>query len=603
MNNPPESSARQPNSQASFGQRLRPGLVMGILIAGIALAEVIAMYLITFARGWPYLAQVLLDAAIMVVIIFPMLYFLSLKPLLGQIDQRRQSEAILQSRLRLAQFADQHELADLLQMIMDELERLTGSTLGSFHLFDEGTARLRRRAWSSNTLDLIRTAGGDAVQSALLSSSAWGDATCARAPIIHNSPGASAPATLAPATLAPAILQRELVVPIVRGESVLACIHLANKAQEYTQADVDKVADYLNFAWGIVEHIQAQDALIKSEEKFRLFMDWTYDWELWLDPAGNVIQSTLSCERITGYRPADFHADPNLLLRITHPDDRAHYLEHLSSVHDALAGPVRLEYRILACDDSVHWIEHICRPLFTSEGRYLGRRVSNREVTDQKLDAEKIDEHNRREQILNQALRTIQTDIARDLHDSLGQNIAYVRMILEHLLETQLKEPEQAKNQIQSITRATQESYDQVRTMLSVLQAGDTSDPINLFARYAAQISERSRIAIEVASQGSVKTLTPHQIRQVFYIFRETLSNIEKYSGAAQAWTEFRWGDHGLTLCVTDNGRGFDPHASFSPGHFGIKFMRERAELLGGSFSIESASAEGTKITVFVPYE
>jgi hypothetical protein len=79
-----------------------------------------------------------MDAAIMTAIITPLLYFLSFKPLLLQIQQRARVEKIIQTRLRLMQYAETHPLDELLQFILDEIEALTGSSTGFI---------LPRRTW------------------------------------------------------------------------------------------------------------------------------------------------------------------------------------------------------------------------------------------------------------------------------------------------------------------------------------------------------------------------------------------------------------------------------------------------------------------------
>ena len=130
--------------------------------------------------------------------------------------------------------------------------------------------------------------------------------------------------------------------------------------------------------------------------------------------------------------------DPNLLLQIIHPDDRQFYEEHTQVIHNQSIGPLSVEYRIIAKDGSEHWIEHICRPLYGKDNRYLGRRVSNRDITERKLAEEAIKEHEQKESLLAQAIHTMQMDIARDLHDTVGQNISYLRMKLDHMVEKEL---------------------------------------------------------------------------------------------------------------------------------------------------------------------
>ena len=71
----------------------------------------------------------------------------------------------------------------------------------------------------------------------------------------------------------------------------------------------------------------------------------------------------------------------------------------------------------------------------------------------------------------------------------------------------------------------------------------------------------------------------------------------------SQVSGEFIWDEHALTFVISDNGHGFDLDTVQTTGHYGLKFMRERAELLKGSFSVQSAPGQGTTITVVVPYE
>jgi PAS domain S-box-containing protein len=581
--------------------RFLPGRILAITIVGIALAEVFAMLVVYTVRDWPYYQQVLFDAAIMTVIIFPLLYFLSFRPLLLHIQQRDQAENILQTRLRLMQFADAHTLDELLQFTLDEIETLTGSTIGFFHFLEADQKTLWLQAWSTNTLQNMCKAEGKDSHYDVEQAGVWADAVRQRQPIIHNNYAALPHRKGMPE--GHALVVREMVIPIMREDKVMAILGMGNKPQDFTANDVELVATLADFAWDIVEHKRAENALRKSEEKFRTLVDWTYDWEQWLDPRGNIVYTSPSCERITGYSPEEFIADPNLLIRIVHPDDRQFYTEHQGIIHDASAGPISIEYRIIARDGNEHWIEHICRPVFGPDDRHLGRRVSNRDITDRKQAEKKINEQNQKELILTQTIRTIQADIARDLHDTLGQNIGFLRMNLEHLSEAQWNDLTNIKTQIQNMTQAANESYELIRAMLAILQTGNSSDPLSLFTRYAEQIAERSSFRIDIISSGHSNQLSPHQIRQLFFIFREALSNIEKYANAGQVSGEFIWNEHALTLVISDNGGGFDLDAVQTTDHYGLKFMRERAELMKGSLSVQSAAGQGTKITVNVPYE
>jgi signal transduction histidine kinase len=81
------------------------------------------------------------------------------------------------------------------------------------------------------------------------------------------------------------------------------------------------------------------------------------------------------------------------------------------------------------------------------------------------------------------------------------------------------------------------------------------------------------------------------------------LNNIEKHANATEVGMELTWNEDALELGVTDNGCGFDPHKVQYGSHYGLKFLRERADLLNGSLTIQSAMDSGTHIKLRVPYE
>jgi signal transduction histidine kinase len=196
----------------------------------------------------------------------------------------------------------------------------------------------------------------------------------------------------------------------------------------------------------------------------------------------------------------------------------------------------------------------------------------------------------------------MQIDIARDLHDTLGQNISYLRLKLDHLSESN-QPPTDLQMELRNMSKAANESYDLIRGTLAVLQLENPNNLLHLFTQYADQIEERSNIIVVFITRGEPKLLSANQIRQLFYVFREALSNIEKYAHASQVTISMLWDDSVLLLGIIDNGRGVDLTGAQENGHYGIKFMQDRIALLNGSFSIDSAIDGGTKITVKVPYE
>ncbi len=452
-----------------------PARMLVITICGIVIAEAIAMVVLLPIRHWPYVLQVLIDATVMAIIIFPLLFFFTLKPLLQSIQQKNRADMISKARLRLIRYVYSHTLDELLQASLDEIEALTGSSIGFFHFLEADQRTLSLQAWSTNTLEKMCTAEGKGSHYDVDRAGVWADCIRLRQVIIHNDYVTLPNRKGLPEGHAQVI--REITVPIIRNEKILAILGVGNKPALYTPRDVEDISTIADFVWDIVEKKKAEIALRENEEKFHTLMDWTYDWEKWLDPKGNTIYMSPSCKRITGYSPEEFIENPELLKQIIHPDDQRMYLEHHRILHDQHVGPSTTEYRIIDREGNEHWIEHVCRPLFGESNRYLGRRVSNRDITERKNVEEEIRRKNQKEAILTQVIQNIQNDIARDLHDTLGQNISYMRMNLEYLADTMTREKPEQISRIQSLTRAANESYELIRSMLTQLKSGDSTDP------------------------------------------------------------------------------------------------------------------------------
>ncbi|MEP7137597.1 MAG: GAF domain-containing protein [Chloroflexota bacterium] len=581
--------------------RYSPWSILLITIVGIALAEVVAMIVVYGFRQLPYYQQVLIDATIMTVIIFPILYFLSFRPILQHIQQRYQVEQVLKARLRIIQYATTHSLDEILQFTLDELETLTGSAAGYFHFIENDQKTIILQTWSTNTLQNVCRMNGVERHYAVDDAGVWADCIRLRKVVVHNDYTSLPDRKGLPEGHAPIV--REMAVPIMRDEKIVAVLGVGNKPGAYTTGDIELVSTLADFTWDIVKHKRADDALRESEEKFRTLVDWTYDWELWLAPEGKIIYTSPSCERITGYAPDEFVTNPDLLVQLVHPEDQIDYEGHHQLVHDEAADIMTVEYRLITRDGSERWIEHVCRPLFGAENRYLGRRISNRDITERKQVEKEIEERNQKEKMLMQTIHTMQIDIARDLHDTIGQNVGFLRMRLDYLSEKSPQTQTEMNAEIKNMSKVANESYDLIRGTLALLHSENSADLLSLFRRYANQVSERSTFEIDFTSYGEPKPLSANQMRQLFYIFREALSNIEKYADASQASVEITWDEDKLVFVIYDNGQGFDPARALDGSHYGLKFMQERASQLNGALRVYSAAGSGTNIVVHAPYE
>ncbi|WP_164682624.1 PAS domain S-box protein [Cyclonatronum proteinivorum] len=159
--------------------------------------------------------------------------------------------------------------------------------------------------------------------------------------------------------------------------------------------DKGEITSYLAVKENITERKRADEALQKSEEKYRIVADNTYHWEFWELPTGELIYNSPACERVTGYTAAEFTANPELLIDILHPEDRAHYKNHRAKTWN-MPEPDRCEFRLFHKNGTLRFIEHVCQPVFDKDGTFRGVRGTNLDVTSRKHIETKLKESEKR---------------------------------------------------------------------------------------------------------------------------------------------------------------------------------------------------------------
>ena len=128
----------------------------------------------------------------------------------------------------------------------------------------------------------------------------------------------------------------------------------------------------------------ADEELRKAQEKYRIVADNTADWEFWIDPQGNFLYNSPSCNKVSGYDPQDFFEIPDLMIHITHEDDKALVKNHFIGESTILSNS-EFQFRIVTPEGAIRWMHHVCTPVFDSEAAYMGRRGSNRDITSRRI--------------------------------------------------------------------------------------------------------------------------------------------------------------------------------------------------------------------------
>lgn len=200
------------------------------------------------------------------------------------------------------------------------------------------------------------------------------------------------------------------------------------------------------------------------------------------------------------------------------------------------------------------------------------------------------------------AARDERLRIARNLHDTVGQNVSYLRLKLDQLRSTALTyEPIAFQEELANTLAVADEVYEQMRDTLDELRTPEHQDLEQTVRHYVTQSADRAGFSVYVHTNGQPKPLSPRKSRQVMYIVREALNNVEKHANAENVELLLQYGEDEFTLSVRDDGIGFQPEELEKENRYGMVIMRERASAINGNLAIESTPGGGTEVALRLP--
>lgn len=190
--------------------------------------------------------------------------------------------------------------------------------------------------------------------------------------------------------------------------------------------------------------------------------------------------------------------------------------------------------------------------------------------------------------------------IAGQLHDDQVQAMTLVSIRLQQLAgrvgdDADLAEP------IAAAREATHQATERLRRMMfelhsPVLETEGLAAAIDVYLDETFADEVRTRIVDELG------TVTDATAALAYRLAREALMNVRKHAHATQVVVELRTAGNVLTLCITDDGVGFDPASvGTAPGHLGVRHAEQLASAAGGSWSVTSEPGAGTVVTIRLP--
>ena len=293
-----------------------------------------------------------------------------------EIERRKRAEELIQVRMMLFEYATRHTLEELLRKTLDEVGRLVDSPIGFYHFVEPDEKTLSLQAWSTLTLERFCKAEGKGFHYSVDKAGVWVDCVRQRKPVIHNDYASLPHRKGLPE--GHAAVNRELVVPILRDERIVAILGVGNKPHEYTEQDVNKVTYLADVAWEIVERKRAEEALLKSGEQFRNLADSIPNLAWWANGDGYITWYNRRWYEYTGTTPEQMEGwgwqsvhDPKMLPNV---------LERWK-MSIATGEPFDMEFPLLGADGIFRTFLTRVLPLKDSDGKVLRWFGTNTDIS------------------------------------------------------------------------------------------------------------------------------------------------------------------------------------------------------------------------------
>ncbi len=198
--------------------------------------------------------------------------------------------------------------------------------------------------------------------------------------------------------------------------------------------------------------------------------------------------------------------------------------------------------------------------------------------------------------------------LSRDLHDGPTQSVAAIAMRVNYIRRLIERQPQQAVEELWKVEELARRTTKEIRHMLFTMRplVLETQGLLAALGQLVEKMRDTFDMNVVLESQSDVEdNMDSHGQGVLFYIVEEAINNARKHAQAEHVWVRIYRQDSLIVVEVEDDGVGFDlgaVDANYDQrGSLGMVNMRERAELIEGTLRIDSALAQGTKITVLIP--
>ncbi|MFZ5796893.1 MAG: response regulator [Thermodesulfobacteriota bacterium] len=543
-----------------------------------------------------------------------------------QTEQRRRE--ILRARADIMEYAINHPLDELLTLVLDRVGELVESPIGFYHFVEADGQTLILQQWSSRTLKEFCRAESKNLHYPIHQAGVWADCVRRKEAVIHNDYEALEGKRGLPAGHAKVV--RELVVPVLREDMVVAVLGVGNKPSNYTGRDLEIISYLADITWEAIDSLKSREALRRSEienERLLAAIEQADESIMITDPAG-IIQYVNPCfERITGYGRKEALGRTPAILK-SGKQDAAFYKHLWKTITSGGTYSGRVINR--RKDGTLYTEELTISPVVNSAGRIINYVAVKKDITEALQMEAKLRQAQKME-----AIGTLAGGIAHDFNNILSAILGYAQ-----LADDSLDNPAQAREDLVQVVTAGKRAVDLVRQILTIARQADRQQQplrIQFLVKEALKLL-RPSISTAIGIETDIDPNTPEILADPGEI-HQLIMNL--CVNAHHAMQEVRKNDHlmkivlrpvdldeamiarsGLAvapgryaaLTVSDTGCGmtletmekiFEPYfttkAKGKGTGLGLAMVKSVVEEVGGAVRVESVVGRGADFTVYLP--
>jgi two-component system sensor histidine kinase DegS len=205
-------------------------------------------------------------------------------------------------------------------------------------------------------------------------------------------------------------------------------------------------------------------------------------------------------------------------------------------------------------------------------------------------------------EMLVNAQETERQRLSRQMHDGPAQALSNFILQTEIAMRLMDVDVGQARDELNNLKASAMSTFQKVRNFIFELRPMMLDDLglIPTVRRYSEAFKEQAGLDVSVTVTGNERRLEPYLEIMLFRAIQELLGNAARHSQGSLVKVNLDLGDERIRVSVDDNGKGFDPEAVQQGNSLGLKLIRERAEMLGGNFEVDSAPGKGARISFAV---